>query len=125
MIDSEIEIGILGASYGRKPGKSVRFGVKRPWEARRMTRTEVIDSLATRTGMEKKAVKDFLDHLVALVDQEMRAGGEVPLKGLGKFKVQHRKARVGRNPLTGEEIQIPAKTVAKFTLAKTLKDLVK
>ncbi|NIM01587.1 MAG: HU family DNA-binding protein [Acidobacteria bacterium] len=90
-----------------------------------MTRTEVIDSLATRTGMEKKAVKDFLDHLVALVDQEMRAGGEVPLKGLGKFKVQHRKARVGRNPLTGEEIQIPAKTVAKFTLAKTLKDLVK
>ncbi len=90
-----------------------------------MTRTEVIDSLATRTGMEKKAVKDFLDHLVALVDQEMRAGGEVPLKGLGKFKVQHRKARVGRNPLTGEELQIPAKTVAKFTLAKTLKDLVK
>ncbi len=90
-----------------------------------MTRTEVIDSLATRTGLEKKAVKEFLDHLVALVDQEMRAGGEVPLKGLGKFKVQHRKARVGRNPLTGEELQIPAKTVAKFTLAKSLKDIVK
>ena len=54
----------------------------------------------------------------------MKNGGEVPLKGLGKFRVQHRKARVGRNPLTGEELQIPAKTVAKFTLAKTLKDLV-
>ena len=90
-----------------------------------MTRTEVIDSLATRTGFEKKEVKAFLDHLTALVDETMRAGGEVPLKGLGKFKVQHRKARVGRNPLTGEAIQIPAKTVAKFTMAKSLKDIVK
>lgn len=90
-----------------------------------MTRTEVIDALAGRSGFEKKEVKAFLDHLTALVDEQMRAGGEVPLKGLGKFKVQHRKARVGRNPLTGQEIQIAAKTVAKFTMAKQLKDLVK
>jgi len=89
-----------------------------------MTRTEVIDSLAARTSMEKKDVKRFLDCLTELVEDAMRNGGEVPLKGLGKFKVQHRKARVGRNPLTGDEIQIPAKTVAKFTIAKALKDLV-
>lgn len=90
-----------------------------------MTRTEVIDTLAERTGMEKKDVKQFLDTLTAVVEDEMRRGGEIPLKGLGKFKVQHRKARVGRNPITGEEIQIPAKTVSKFTLAKALKDIVK
>ena len=89
-----------------------------------MTRTEVTEALASRTGLEKKEVKQFLEHLTGLVEDQMRAGGEVPLKGLGKFKVQHRKARVGRNPLTGQEIQIPAKTVAKFTLAKALKDLV-
>lgn len=89
-----------------------------------MTRTELIDALASRTGMEKRDVKQFLEHLTGVVEDQIRAGGEVPLKGLGKFKVQHRKARVGRNPLTGEEIQIPAKTVAKFTLAKALKDLV-
>jgi len=89
-----------------------------------MTRTELIDSLATRTGMEKGDVKRFLDSLTAIVEQAMRDGGEVPLKGLGKFKVQHRKARVGRNPMTGAEIQIPAKTVGKFTMAKALKDLV-
>lgn len=89
-----------------------------------MTRTEVIDSLATRTDMDKKEVKKFLDCLTELVEDAMRNGGEVPLKGLGKFKVSHRKARVGRNPLTGEPIQIAAKTVAKFTLAKSLKDLV-
>ena len=90
-----------------------------------MTRTQVIDSLSTRTNLEKKDVKMFLECLTALVEDEIRNGGEVPLKGLGKFKVQHRKARVGRNPLTGDAIQIPAKTVAKFTIAKSLKDLVR
>ena len=89
-----------------------------------MTRTELIDALAARSGMEKREVKGFLDYLTEVVEEEMRNGGEVPLKGLGKFKVSHRKARTGRNPLTGEEIPIPAKTVAKFTLAKSLKDIV-
>ena len=89
-----------------------------------MTRTELIDALAARSGMEKREVKAFLDHLTLVVEEEMRNGGEVPLKGLGKFKVSHRKARTGRNPLTGEAIDIPAKTVAKFTLAKSLKDCV-
>ena len=60
-----------------------------------MTRTEVIDSLATRTGMEKKEVKRFLEDLTTLIEDTIRQGGEVPLKGLGKFKVHHRKARMG------------------------------
>jgi len=89
-----------------------------------MTRTELIDALATRTGMDKKDVKHFLEGFTSVIEDAIRQGGEVPLKGLGKFKVQHRKARMGRNPLTGAEIQIPAKTVAKFTIAKALKDLV-
>ena len=88
-----------------------------------MTRTELIDDLANRSGMDKKDVKSFLEQLTSLVEDEIKRGGEVPLKGLGKFKVQHRKARTGRNPLTGNEIQIPAKTVVKFSLAKSLKDL--
>ena len=88
-----------------------------------MTRTEFIEALATATNMDKKDVKGFLDGLTAIVEQEMKNGGEVPLKGLGRFKVQHRQARVGRNPLTGEPVQIPAKTVVKFTIAKSLKDL--
>ena len=89
-----------------------------------MTRTELIDDLANRSGMDKKDVKSFLEHLTGMIESEIRKGGEVPLKGLGKFKVQHRKARVGRNPLTGAEIQIPAKTVVKFTITKSLKDLI-
>jgi len=59
-----------------------------------------------------------------VIEDEIKRGGEVPLKGLGKFKVQHRKARIGRNPITGAELQIPAKTVVKFSLAKALKDLI-
>jgi nucleoid DNA-binding protein len=90
-----------------------------------MTRTELIESLAARTGADKKEAKAFLEALTALVEDTIRQGGEVPLRGLGKFKVQNRKARVGRNPLTGDEIQIPAKTVVKFTLGKSLKDLIK
>jgi len=89
-----------------------------------MTRTEMIESLANRTEMDKRDVKRFLDQMTALVEDVIKQGGEVPFKGLGKFKVQNRKARVGRNPLTGEAIQIPAKTVVKFTLAKSLKDLI-
>ena len=88
-----------------------------------MTRTELIDDLANRTGMDKKDVKNFLLQFSTLIEDEIKKGGEVPLKGLGKFRVQHRKARVGRNPLTGAEIQIPAKTVVKFSISKTLKDL--
>jgi len=89
-----------------------------------MTRTEMIDAMVNRTGMDKKDVKAFLDSMTGLVEDVIKQGGEVPFKGLGKFKVQHRKARVGRNPITGEPIQIPAKTVVKFTLARSLKDLI-
>jgi DNA-binding protein HU-beta len=89
-----------------------------------MTRTQLIDTLAERTGTDKKDVKSFLDGLSALIEDTIKAGGEVPLKGLGKFKVHNRKARLGRNPMTGEEIQIPAKTVVKFTISRSLKDLI-
>ncbi len=89
-----------------------------------MTRTELIETLATRAGMDRKDAKTFLDALTAVIEDSMRRHDEVPLKGLGKFKVQHRKARMGRNPITGAEVPIPEKTVAKFTMAKALKDLI-
>lgn len=89
-----------------------------------MTRTELIQSLAIEADMEKRDAKVFLEALTTLIEKNIKKGGEVPLRGLGKFKVQKRKARMGRNPATGEAIKIPAKTVVKFTVAKALKDLV-
>ena len=90
-----------------------------------MTRSELIQTLANEAGVEKKEAKVFLEAMTSVVEETIKGGGEVPLKGLGKFKVQRRKARMGRNPATGEAIQIPAKTVVKFTVAKALKDLIK
>jgi DNA-binding protein HU-beta len=90
-----------------------------------MTRTELIDALSTETGADKKAAKEFLDGFTRIVESEMKKEGEVPLAGLGKFRVSKRAARTGRNPATGEAIQIPAKTVVKFAVAKSLKDLIK
>ena len=90
-----------------------------------MTRTDLIEAIAQETGAEKQQAKSFLEGFTRIVEREMKNEGEVPLAGLGKFKVMKRKARVGRNPATGEAIQIAAKTVVKFTVAKALKDLVK
>lgn len=90
-----------------------------------MTRTELIDAIAQEAEADKRQAKAFLEGFTRIVENEMRKEGDVPLAGLGKFKVVKRKARVGRNPATGEAIQIPAKTVVKFAVAKALKDLVK
>ncbi len=90
-----------------------------------MTKTELITTLAMGANLEKKQAKAFLESLTGLVEKQVRKGGEVPMSGLGKFKVVKRKARMGRNPATGEPIKIAAKTVVKFTVAKNLKDIVK
>lgn len=89
-----------------------------------MTKTQLVEALVKETAMAKKDVKVFLDGLTNTVEKTLKKGGDVPLTGLGKFKVQNRKARIGRNPQTGEQIKIPAKKVVKFTVAKALKDTV-
>jgi DNA-binding protein HU-beta len=89
-----------------------------------MTKTQLVDQLAREAGLEKKATKMFLEGLTMIVQKSLKKGDDIPLTGLGKFKVQNRKARIGRNPQTGEQIKIPAKKVVKFTVAKVLKDTV-
>ena len=90
-----------------------------------MTRTELIEAIAQETGSERQQAKAFLEGFTRIIEREMKNEGDVPLAGLGKFKVVKRQARTGRNPMTGESIQIPAKTVVKFTVAKVLKDSIK
>ena len=83
---------------------------------------ERLPKVARVAGLWIGRGRRMIGSVKADIEREIKAGGEVPLKGLGKFKVQNRKARVGRNPLTGEPVDIPAKTVVKFTVAKSLKD---
>ena len=96
-----------------------------------MTKTQLIEALMKEihgtdktVEVNKKQTKAFLTGLTGLVEKTLKKGGDVPLSGLGKFKVQSRKARIGRNPQTGAEIKIPAKKVVKFAVAKNLKDTV-
>jgi DNA-binding protein HU-beta len=87
-----------------------------------MTKSEVIKTLAEKTDVDRKTTIRFMDNLVALIVKEVKRSGEFLIPGLGKAVKANRKARMGRNPATGETIKIPAKTVVKFRLAKAFKD---
>ena len=87
-----------------------------------MTKTQFVAHLAERSGTSKKDVEAMLDLIVKTIYSQTRDAGMCTLPGLGKLVKQHRNARVGRNPATGEQIQIPAKTVVKFRVAKAAKD---
>lgn len=90
----------------------------------KMTKSQILQALAEKTGMSKKDVDMFMDKLVELAYQQVKSNGEFALNGLGKLVKVHRAARQGRNPATGETIQIPAKTVVKFRVAKAAKEAV-
>ena len=88
-----------------------------------MTKTELIERLVAESGLDKNQVKNMIAALTTVVEQEIGGGGEVPLSTLGKFKVQKRAARTIRNPQTGQPMDVPAKTVVKFTVSKNLKEI--
>ena len=89
-----------------------------------MTQSEVFNHFADKTGLKRAQVKEFFDELPTLASSEVKENGEFALPGLGKLVLSERKAREGRNPQTGETIQIPAKTTLKFRLGKSIKDTV-
>ncbi len=75
-------------------------------------------------GVSKKEASEGWDKFVEMAYREVKSHGEFNLPGLGKLVKKQRAARTGRNPLTGESISIPAKTVVKFRVAKQAKDAV-
>ena len=87
-----------------------------------MTKSQLLNAMAEATGMSKKEVVNFLEQLVEMAYKEVKTAGEFVIPGIGKLVKVDRKARMGRNPATGEEISIPAKTVVKFRVAKAAKD---
>jgi len=89
-----------------------------------MTKSQIVAHLAEKTGIPKKTAAAVLEELVALATKEAKSGGQFVVPGLGKAVKANRKARMGRNPQTGEAIKIPAKTVVKFRLAKAFKEAV-
>ncbi|MGH9415571.1 MAG: HU family DNA-binding protein [Terriglobales bacterium] len=89
-----------------------------------LTKTAIVSSLAETTGLNKKESAQYLEALANLAVRETKRSGQFTIPGLGKLVKQQRKARMGRNPQTGEAIKIPAKTVVKFRVAKAAKDAI-
>lgn len=89
-----------------------------------MSQSEVINHFAEKFELKRAQVKEIFEELSNLAGQEVKSNGEFALPGFGKLVLSDRKAREGRNPQTGETIQIPAKTTLKFRLSKGMKDTV-
>jgi DNA-binding protein HU-beta len=88
-----------------------------------MSKKDLIDAVAKEAELTKEKAGIAVDAVLEHIKQSMKNGGEVRIPDFGTFKVAKRKAREGRNPATGETIQIAASKVAKFTPSKGLRDL--
>lgn len=93
-------------------------------EPTRMTQSQIIKELAESCGVNNKVSKLFLETFAQIAVRETKKKGVFILPGIGRLVRQDRKARVGRNPATGESIKIPAKKVVKFRVAKAVKDAI-
>ena len=91
---------------------------------KRMSQSEVVNHFAEKYELKRAQVKELFEELASLATNEVKESGEFVLPGFGKLVLSERKAREGRNPQTGETIQIPAKTALKFRIGKGLKDSV-
>jgi DNA-binding protein HU-beta len=87
-----------------------------------MSKSQIAAAIADKAGIKKKQAAEILEHLAQLAYKN--AKNTFTLPGIGKLKLRNRAARIGRNPATGEQIQIPAKRVVKFTVAKACKDAI-
>jgi len=89
-----------------------------------LTKAQVVTALAEELALKKTEIAGFFDALTDLAYKETKKKGAFVLPGFGKLIKDKRKARLGRNPATGAEIKIPAKTVVKFRLQKSCKDAI-
>ena len=89
-----------------------------------LTKAQIVGTLATKFGISKRTTGEILDEIVALAVSETKKAGSFTLPGMGKVVLSKRKARKGRNPATGEEIKIPAKTVVKMRMSKAFKEAI-
>src|ERR1700738_3610172 len=92
--------------------------------ATKMTQSAIVKELAEATGTTIKIAKQFMQSFAEMALRETKRNGMFVIPGIGRLVRVDRKARMGRNPATGEEIKIPAKKVVKFRVAKAVKDAI-
>ena len=89
-----------------------------------ITKAQIVVHLAEKNALTKKQTAAFLESFVELAYRETKKNKKFAIPGLGILKLNKRKARIGRNPATGVQIKIPAKTVVKLTVSKACKDAI-
>ena len=89
-----------------------------------MTKPELITKIAEKSNLSKKQVAAALNALIGTITETLKAEGKLTIPSLGTFEIKERAARTGRNPQTGEKVEIAAKKVPAFKAAKALKDAV-
>ena len=89
-----------------------------------MNKAELVEEVANQTELTRKVSREAVDAIVSAITDSLARQEKVTLVGFGTFQVVERKARRGRNPQTGETIQIPAKRVPKFKAGKDLREVV-
>ncbi|MDH3196646.1 MAG: integration host factor subunit beta [Candidatus Krumholzibacteria bacterium] len=89
-----------------------------------MTKAEIVEDIAGKTGLTKKDVANAMDHFLEAISRALVEGRHYEIRGFGTFKVKHRKARMARNPRTGDAVPVPDRKVPVFKVSKELKDLV-
>ena len=89
-----------------------------------MTKAQIVSHFAGKFELSKKTASGIIEEIAALAVSETKKAGAFTLPGIGKLVLVRRKARMGRNPATGEAIKIPAKTVVRMRVAKAAKDAI-
>lgn len=90
--------------------------------AKALSKSQLASEIAAKSGLTKKESTEMLEHLAQLAYKHAKNSFTLP--GIGKLVLQNRKARLGRNPATGQPIQIPARKVVKFRISKAAKDAI-
>jgi nucleoid DNA-binding protein len=89
-----------------------------------MTKADLVDQVAATVHLSKAQTEAVLTQCLQAIMEALQAGESVELRGFGRFQLRHRQARAGRNPRTGETVQIPAKAVPTFTAGRAFQEQV-
>lgn len=88
-----------------------------------MTKAELVDEVATQTGLPKKQAEIVVNTVFESIVDSLKSGDKIELRGFGSFRIRHRDSRIGRNPKTGEKVEVPAKRIPYFKPGKDLREL--
>lgn len=89
-----------------------------------MTKADLVDEVAGKVDLTKKEAEGIVNSVFDSIVQSLQAGEKIELRGFGSFRIRSRKPRIGRNPKTGDKVEVPSKQIPYFKPGKELKDLI-